>query len=63
MKAILSTAMRFLPLLCLTGLVTALASCTTTDTDPSTDMRVYPTAAEKNHQMQEQMSSLTRTLM
>lgn len=62
MKAILFPSVRFLLLLCLTGVASTLVSCTTTDPE-NPDMRVYPTAAEKNHQMQEQMSSFTRTLM
>lgn len=38
---------------CLTGCETV---------DPSSDTTVYPTAAEKNLRMQEQMSQMTRSL-
>lgn len=38
-----------------------LASCTTTDV--SEDSTIYPTPAEKNHQLQEQMSQMTRSYL
>jgi len=59
----LLTGLRAL-LLC-TGLSAAVGStsCTTADTSISPDSTVYPTAAEKNRELQEQMSSFTRTLM
>lgn len=51
-------------LLC-TGLFAAAGStsCTTADTETSPDTTVYPTAAEKNRELQEQMGAFTRTLM
>jgi len=63
MKAILIATAQPLRLLLLASVLigaTGLTSCTTTD--PSTDTIVYPTAAEKNRQMQESMSQMTRTL-
>jgi carboxypeptidase C (cathepsin A) len=63
MKAILLANALPLRLLLLVSVLigaTGLTSCTTTD--PSTDTIVYPTAAEKNQQMQESMSESTRTL-
>jgi hypothetical protein len=63
MNAILTAATLPLRLLVLASILTGatgLSSCTTTD--PSTDTIVYPTAAEKNQQMQESMSESTRTL-
>ncbi len=38
-----------------------LSGCATTD--PSTDTMVYPTPAEKNQQMQERMSQVTRSFL
>ncbi|MCB1207582.1 MAG: hypothetical protein KDN18_25245 [Verrucomicrobiae bacterium] len=39
----------------------AITSCTTTDV--SEDSTIYPTPAEKNHQLQEQMSQMTRSYL
>jgi hypothetical protein len=64
MKAILiATALPLRLLLLASVLIGAagLTSCTTTD--PSTDTVVYPTAAEKNRQMQEQMNQVTRSFL
>lgn len=61
MKAILISAampVRFLLLASVLIGAAGLTSCETTD--PSTDTIVYPTAAEKNRQMQEGMSDLMR---
>ena len=61
MKAILIATALPHPLLLLSSVLigaTGLTSCTTTD--PSTDTIVYPTAAEKNRQMQEGMTDLMR---
>ncbi len=63
MKSILFRLTRLLIVLGLAGLATFLVSCTTTETDGTPDLRIYPTAAEKNQQMQEEMSSLDRTLL
>jgi uncharacterized lipoprotein YajG len=38
-----------------------LGGCQTAD--PTTDLRVYPTPAEKNQQMQERMGEITRSLL
>lgn len=67
MKSILLAASRPLQLALLAAVLAGgsmLTSCTTTDapTD-TTDTMIYPTPAEKNHQMQEKMSQVTRTLM
>ena len=67
MKSILPAASRTLHLALLATVLAGgafLTSCTTTDapTD-TTDTMIYPTPAEKNHQMQEKMSQMTRTLM
>lgn len=62
MKAILISAampVRFLLLASVLIGAAGLTSCETTD--PSTDTIVYPTAAEKNRQMQESMTQMTRT--
>lgn len=64
MKAILIATALPLRLLLLATVVigaTGLTSCTTTD--PSTDTIVYPTAAEKNRQMQESMNQVTRSFL
>lgn len=39
-----------------------LSSCTTTE-DTTQDTRIYPTPAEKNQQMQEHMSQMTRSFL
>lgn len=64
MKAILIATELPLRLLVLASVLigaTGLTSCTTTD--PSTDTIVYPTAAEKNRQMQESMNQVTRSFL
>lgn len=60
MNASLSPFVRLLLLAALTGGAFGLASCTTTD-DASTDTRIYPTAAEKNRLMAEDLSQMTRS--
>lgn len=62
MKACFLNATRLLILVSVSVLSSLLVSCTTTDAD-NPDVRIYPTAAEKNQQMQEQISSISRTLM
>ena len=53
---------RFFLTIFLGGLASAgLSSCTSTD--PSTDTMVYPTPAEKNQQMQENLSQMTRSFL
>lgn len=61
MKAILifsATPLRLLLLASVLVGAAGLTSCETTD--PSTDTIVYPTAAEKNRQMQEGLTNLMR---
>jgi hypothetical protein len=61
MKAILianATPLRLLLLASVLVGAAGLTSCETTD--PSTDTIVYPTAAEKNRQLQEGMTDLMR---
>lgn len=62
MKACLLNVTRLLVLASAAAIAPLLVSCTTTDAD-NPDVRIYPTAAEKNQQMQEQISSISRTLM
>lgn len=64
MNAILIVTAQPLRLLFLASVLigaTGLTSCTATD--PSTDTIVYPTAAEKNQQMQESMNQGTRSFL
>jgi len=65
MKAILAalpTPVRLLLLLApLLGAGLALPGCATADV--SEDTTIYPTPAEKNQQMQERMSQVTRSLL
>lgn len=64
MKAILITAATPLRLLLLASVVLGAAGLTSCETtDPSTDTIVYPTAAEKNRQMQESMNQVTRSFL
>lgn len=61
MKTSLLLAIRLLLLASLAAGCFAITACTTMD--PSNDTLVYPTAAEKNQQMQERMSDLTRSFL
>ena len=61
MKAILNATALPLRLLLFASLVAGAAGLTSCETtDPSTDTIVYPTAAEKNRQLQEGMTDLMR---
>jgi len=61
MKTLFSSPRLFLFLAAAVFVGTGVSGCTTTD--PSTDTIVYPTPAEKNQRMQEQMSQVTRSFL
>ena len=61
MKTLLAAPTRLLLLLATIIVGSGVSGCTTTD--PSTDTTIYPTPAEKNQQMQEQMSQVTRSFL
>ncbi len=63
MNTFLRPALRLLALSLLGACAAVgLSSCTTMD-DPAEDTTVYPTPAEKNQQMQEHMSQMTRSFL